>query len=150
MSHVALVDIEIKDLAALNKACADLGLEFRGEQKTFKWWGTHVGDYPIPAGFTKEDMGKCDHAIGVANNQDSYEVGVVKRRDGKSGYHLMWDFFGGGKGLQAVVGVNCGKLTQAYAEQVVAKKLVPFKAKGWNIQKQKNAQGEIVLNLRKA
>jgi len=150
VSHVTLVDIEIKDLDALRQACVDLGLEFKEGQKTFKWYGTHVGDYDIPAGFKKSDMGKCDHAIGVKGNKDAYEIGVVKRRDGKSGYHLMWDFWNGGYGLQAAVGAKCGKLAQSYAEKVVQKKLQPFKAKGWNVNKATNPQGEIVLTLRRA
>jgi len=33
MSHVTLVDTEIKDLDALRKACVDLGLEFKGGHK---------------------------------------------------------------------------------------------------------------------
>lgn len=149
MSHVTVIDIEIKDLAALRKACADLGLEFREGQTTFKWYGRQMGDYPIPDGYTKADMGKCEHAIGIPNNKDAYEVGVVKNRK-TGGWHLMWDFFAGGKGLQAAVGNNCGKLTQEYAKHVALKECYKLKGMGFHQTQQKNAAGEHVILLRRA
>ncbi len=45
MSHVATIEIQIKDLAALKQAAKDLGLEFRENQKTYRWYGYSVGDY---------------------------------------------------------------------------------------------------------
>jgi len=147
MSHITLVDIEIKDLECLRKAAAELGLEFCEGQKTFKWYGQHMGDYPLPEGFTQADMGSCDHALKVKGNPEAYEIGVVKRRDGKSGYHLMWDFWQGGYGLQQAVGANCSKLCQGYAEKVVLKNTQALRSKGWQMSKQKNKNGEIVVRL---
>lgn len=132
MSHVAMVDAEILDLDSLMKACDDLGLEFRKGQRTYRWFGQHVGDYPLPKGFSKSDLGKCLHAIAVKGNSNAYEVGIVERRDGKPGYQLMWDFWAGGYGLQGVVGDNCKKLIQAYKVNVTAKALAK---KGCQIQK---------------
>lgn len=115
MSHVTTVNVEIKSLTALKKACADIGLEFREGQTTYRWWGRHVGDYPIPESFTKADLGKCNHAIGIPGNYNAYEVGVVQRGDS---YKLIWDFYNGGYGLQAAVGEDCHKLAQAYSKHV--------------------------------
>lgn len=89
-------------------------MEFREGKTQYKWYGRHVGDYPLPAGFAKEDLGKCEHAIGVPGNPNAYEIGVVKRRDGKQGFALCWDFFQGGYGLEALAGANCNALRQAY------------------------------------
>jgi hypothetical protein len=120
MSHVATVDVHITDLSALKAACSALGLEFREGQQCFRWFGTHIGDYPLPAGYTAADMGQCEHAIGVKDNAGAYEVGVVRRRDGKPGYTLMYDFWNRGYGLEEKIGSRAGKLRQQYAAQVAA------------------------------
>jgi hypothetical protein len=113
MSHVSKFELEVNDLAALEAACEPLGLEFKKDQKKYKWYGHSVGDYPIPAGFKASDLGKCEHAIGVKNNPNAYEVGVVKNPNGK-GYTLLWDFWAGGYGLQEKVGKDGDKLKQHY------------------------------------
>jgi hypothetical protein len=125
-SHVAEIDLEVRDLDALERACHRLGLEFRWGQKSYRWWGTHVGDYPLPAGFTVDDLGKCSHAIAIPNNSQAYEVGVVQKADGS--YGLLWDFIGGGYGLEAVVGSECKKLTDEYSIAVAESSAA---AQGW-------------------
>lgn len=113
MSHVSKFELEVNDLEALKAACEPLGLEFKEGQKNYKWWGRSVGDYPLPAGFKASDLGKCDHALSVKGAPNAYEVGVVKKKDGK-GYELLWDFYSGGYGLQAKVGLDGDKLKQMY------------------------------------
>lgn len=115
MSHVAAVALEITDLDSLEDACKMMGLELVRGQQTYKWYGTHVGDYPIPDGFTKADMGRCEHAIRIPGNSQAYEIGVVKNRNGQPGYTLLWDFWGGGFGMQAKVGKEGGLLKQSYS-----------------------------------
>lgn len=123
MSHVVAIKTRILDLEALKEACPALGLEFIEGQRTFKWYGTHVGDYKIPEGFSQQDMGHCEHAIRVKGaGRDTYEVGVVKSREGE-GYQLMWDFWNGGYGLQNHVGKDCSNLLTGYAEKVADKAL---------------------------
>ena len=87
------MEVAVQDLDALAAAAKDCGLELARNQKTYRWWGTHEGDYPLPAGFAAEDLGKCDHALRqTCGGRGLYEVGVVRRRDGKPGYTLLWDF----------------------------------------------------------
>jgi hypothetical protein len=119
MSHVAKIQVVIKDLKALKAACAQIGLELVEGQKQYAWYGKHVGDYPLPEGFTAADLGKCDHAIrvikqplrpdGTAHYRSAYEVGVVKNKDSE-GYTLLWDFWAGGYGLQEAIGDEAKKL----------------------------------------
>jgi hypothetical protein len=118
MSHIAEIDLHIKDMSALRAACKDLGLVLNEGQKTYKWYGQSYGK--VPDGFTKDDLGKCDHAISIENPLDkkAYEVGVVRRRDGKPGFTLMWDFWNGGYGLEAKIGKDAQKLKQRYATHV--------------------------------
>lgn len=145
MSHVATIKCEVKDLDALRTAAAKLGLEFREGQKTYRWWGHHVGDYPLPTGFTKDDLGKCDHALSVSGNDSAYEVGIVKRRDGKAGYELLWDFYGGGRGLQACVGPNGNKLVQGYQYEASRNAAI---RDGWSIESTRTLDnGTVQLTL---
>lgn len=145
MSHVATIDLEINDLEALEKAAVALGLELVRDQKQYHWFGTHVGDYPVPVGFKKEDLGKCDHTLRVKGADQTkwnrpYEVGVVKNKD-KAGYTLLWDFYCGGYGLQEKIGKDGGKLKQGYAVEV-ARKHIP---KGYQIHQKVKQDGTIVL-----
>lgn len=134
MSHVAEVKIQVKDLDCLRIACAKLGLELREGQTQYRWWGQHMGDYPVPDGMTIEDLGHCDHAIAVAGsplysqkgnhmggagNPAPYEVGVRRRPDGS--YSLIYDFMFGGYGLQEKIGRQCKTLVQEYGAQVAIK-----------------------------
>jgi hypothetical protein len=146
MSHVATVDLEIKDLDALDGACKRLGLELVRGQQTYRWWGRHVGDYPVPAGFTKEDLGRCEHAIRIPNDQSAYEIGIVRRRDGKPGYALMWDFFAGGMGMQKHVGEGCAKLKQAYALSIATR---TAQRNGFRVTEQQGPNGTVVLRCTK-
>jgi len=125
MSHVAKIEMEIKDLDALAATAKALGMEFKRGQQTYKWFGRSVGNYALPEGFTAAELGKCEHALKVKDSWGAYEIGVVKRRDGKPGYTLLWDFWNGGKdysytgrGLQDCVGKDGNKLKQEYALQV--------------------------------
>ena len=63
MSHIAKIELEINDPENLKLACERLGLQFIENQKTYKWYGSWVGDSPLPDGITLSDLGKCDHAI---------------------------------------------------------------------------------------
>ena len=141
MSHVAKIEIEIRDLAALKAAAARIGGQFLEGQTTYRWFGRHVGDYPLPTGFEVSDLGKCEHAISVPGA--SYEVGVVKRRDGKPGYTLIWDFWQSG-GLQRALGKNGDKLIQAYG--VEASKRAARRA-GYSVTESTKADGSVVLTV---
>jgi len=137
MSHITTIEMEENyDLDALKQMCIDNPelFEFVENQKTYKWYGHHVGDYPIPEGFTVYDMGKCDHAIRVKGAK--YEIGVVRK--GKD-HKLLWDFWSEG-GLAQKLGKNAEKLRQAYQVakvKVTAKKHrkryweKPSKLQGW-------------------
>ena len=125
MSHVSTVDLEVRDLKALAEAAEKLGLELV-EQKTYHWFGQHVGDYPLPEGFSEKDLGKCDLALRVKDGKKKpkpYEIGVVAK-DG--GYTLLYDFFQGGYGLMQKVstdGQSLNLLKQEYATAVARREL---------------------------
>jgi hypothetical protein len=140
MSHIATVDLHIKELSSLKRAVESLGLEFRENKQTYKWYGQSYGS--VPAGFTKADLGKCIHAIGIPGNNKSYEIGVVNRRDGKDGYMLMWDFWNRGYGIEDVVGKDCGLLKQAYSVEVSVDELY---RQGYRVERDTNDEGDVIL-----
>lgn len=142
MSHVVNIDLEIRDLDALEQAGKALGMELHRGQTRYKFFGTHVGDYPLPKGFTAADMGHCDHALSIKDNPNAYEVGVCRRRDGKEGYLLQFDFYGGGRGLMNTIGDEAFKLRNEYISQVSIGKM---RAKGFRVMKVQTAEGKIVL-----
>lgn len=142
MSHVAKIEIEIKDLDALDAACKRLGFVFQHDKKTFAWFGRHVGDYPLPEGFEVADMGRCEHAIKVPGA--SYEVGVVKRRDGRPGYTLLWDFYSAGN-LERHVGPNGQKLVQAYGVETATR---AARRQGYSVTESTREDGSIMLKVR--
>jgi hypothetical protein len=134
MSHVAKITIEIQSLDALKAACKRLGLTFNMNQKTYAWYGRHVGDYPLPEGFKVEDMGKCDHAIHVPGA--TYEIGVVKKGNK---YELLWDFYYSG-GLEKILGKGGGKLKQAYA---VSQGVLTAKKQGFLVTEKKMVKEKV-------
>jgi hypothetical protein len=148
MSHVAEIELEVRDLDALAEASRRLGLEFVQGQETYRWYGATLGDYPLPAGFTAEDLGRCEHAIrlppGNAAGREPYEIGVVRRRDGRPGYSLLWDFWMGGFGLQEKVGAGCARLRQEYAAETTRREA---RRQGFGVQEQLGADGMIRLRL---
>ena len=129
MSHVTTIELEITDLDALAKAAEACGCELVRNQKTYKWWGSHVGDLPLPQGFKASDLGKCEHAIRVKGDSKAYEIGVAQKPGAKPGtYTMLYDFYGGGRGLMKHVAndakhENVGKLLQSYSTQVAKREL---------------------------
>ena len=113
MSHIAIIQLEVTDLQSLALAAQLCGLEFVPAQTTYKWFGHWVGDSPLPEGIDVDQLGKCSHAIRVPGNAAAYEIGVVAKPGG--GYTLLWDFWAGGQGLQALAGDDCINLRAEYA-----------------------------------
>jgi hypothetical protein len=143
MSHMAAIDLEVTDLAALKAAAEYLGLTFMEGQTTWRWFGRWMRDYndqdaAFVQGIKPEEYGKCaDHVLTIAGNKSAYEVGVVRRRDGKPGWILLYDFWGPGQALVNLLqGVDkdgkydrVGKLKQAY---VACKSRPQLEAKGFD------------------
>lgn len=136
--HVSSIKLQVKSLDALKLACQRLGLEFREGQTTYAWFGRSVGDYPLPEGFTQEDLGHCDHAIHVPGA--SYEVGVVFKN---GAYRLIWDSWSSG-GLEQALGKDCNKLKQSYG---ISAAVLEAQRQGYSIWETQGEDGAIRLQL---
>lgn len=132
MSHVAKIEMEIRDLDCLKAACNELGLHFVVGKRSYAWFGRFVGDHPLPEGFTAQDLGRCDHAISVPGA--TYQIGVVQR-NGR--YHLLWDYYRQG-GLEQVLGKGACRLKQAYSVERVRREA---RTRGYRLQERKTDQG---------
>lgn len=128
MSHVATIELDIKDLVALKAACAELGLDLIEGQRTYQCWGTgktldrlesyqRVAGKLMPDGFILSEMGQCEHAIRVKGKAGAYEIGLATRRDGRAGYQLLCDVSGAYE-ITDKIGKDFGKLRQGYGVEV--------------------------------
>lgn len=126
MSHIAKVQIIVKDLEALAAAATALGCELVTGQKTHRYYANA--------------QGKCEHAIRVTGSKEAYEIGVVRGADGN--WELQADFYQGGRGLAEKVGADAVKLRQEYAAQVAEKQA---RRMGKRVQRSLREDGAIVL-----
>lgn len=139
MSHIAAVTevcipMDSIGLADLEAAAAILGGRLIRGQKTYRWYGKWLNDYHAPEaavsqGYDPKTFGKCEHAIVF--DGCSYDVGVVKRADGK-GWTLIYDNYCGGGGLEAKVKPGLTKLIDEYYAEAGTR---IYRAKGYNVQK---------------
>ena len=144
MSHVAKIQLQITDLDALDAACRELGLTLVRDQTSYNWFGTHVGDYPLPQGFTQHDLGHCQHAIKVPGT--TWEIGVARAR-GHSHYTLLFDFYGAqGRPISNAIGGNEGtKLKRAYATHAAIQQA---KKQGWTYTRRDlNGKTKLTINV---
>jgi hypothetical protein len=147
MSHVVSIKTELRDIEAVKKACAELGLVFKENQKTIRWFGQWVNDYSAEdaaykLGIKTEQYGTCDHAIEVPGSD--YDVGLLQNPD-TGGYRLYFDFFGQhGHRIQEAIGQNGQKLLQYYAAHKVA---MEAKMKGYFVQRNTTGDGALKLTI---
>ena len=141
MSHVEAIEGEYLDLESMRDAFTRLGGEWMEGQQTYEWWNSHVGDYPIPAGMKKEDLGKCEHAVRFPGTK--WEVGVINNPTGK-GYTVIYDFYGSsGAPLKRAMGGVKGEEFKRQYGIAVAKKTA--RSHGYRVQEKLLANGETEL-----
>ena len=116
MSHLSKIELEVKDLETLSKACRRMGLDLIKGQDRFRWFGQDAD---------------CDHAIKVPGAD--YEIGVV-RTNGR--YELQCDFFD--RNIEKAIGPNAGLLKQAYA---VEKARTEARRKGYSVMEKQTEAG---------
>ncbi len=142
MSHVAKIEIEVRDLDTLAAACLRVGCALVRGQTSYAWYGRSMGDAPLPEGFAATDLGTCEHAVRVPGAR--YEIGVVARRDGRAGFTLLWDSWQSG-GLERVLGPGAGKLVQAYGVEAATR---AARRQGYAVTETVQADGSVLLHVR--
>ena len=122
MSHLSKIELEVKDLDTLGRACLLIGLNLVKGKQNFKWY------------YGEE---KCDHAIEVPGAE--FEIGVISK-DGM--YELATDFWD--LNVEKAIGKNGGLLKQRYA---VEKTKAEARRKGYRVI-EKQADNKIRLHVR--
>lgn len=139
-SHVAVQETKAgeplySDLECLLKAI-EMARCVKKDTNVYSWWGHHVGDYPIPKGMKKEELGKNAEFVIALNDEakaevrkknggEPYEVGVVADPNNPGCWTVIYDFYGGGRGVNDILGAPvrdangkivmlCPKLKQLY------------------------------------
>lgn len=113
MSHVVGMGMRFRSLECLVRAGEECEMELI-QDSNYKWFGSFVGDSPLPDGFTKDELGKCVYKLRVKGNANAYEVGVVRSKTHPGEWELLFDFWQGGYGLIEKIGEGGKKLKQAY------------------------------------
>lgn len=157
MSHVTSINLVVKDLDSLEKACDELGLELQRGKRTYAWWGQFMNDSNAYGGHDPKTFGRGEHAIKVKGDRPQngsmgpWEIGVVKALDNKEGFELLYDQFGGaGARLTEKVGPAANKLRQQYAAAVAEKNaLAKLSRHGYRASRETLPTGALRLRLRK-
>lgn len=136
MSHVKTLKVRIHNLGNLEKAANRLGLTMV-KKDTYNWYGYFVGDAPLPEGYEKEDLGKCEYVL-TSGKEDMYEVGVVKSKSGDGSYDLLYDEWAGGRGLEAIIGTGAKRLVQMYSAETIKAQML---TEGYNIKEEETSNG---------
>lgn len=160
MSHVAQCKVVIKNLDDLEAAAIRLGGSLVRGQKSIRWYGRFVDDSKTwKEFFTPEEaariaalprdqrttiinreMSRADHAIVFKGA--SYDIGVMKEKDGT--FRLRWDQYAGGGGLNAKIGNDGGKFSQAYAIEATKR---AARRKGFRVSEVPQPNGHVKLKL---
>jgi hypothetical protein len=140
MSHVAEVKAELKSFEAIEAAARRLGGSLIRGQKTYRWFGQWLGDTPMPAGMTRADLGKCDHAIRFPGAK--YEVGVRQQADGS--FKLAWDWWSAGGLLDHMGDEHAGRFVQAYGIEAAKRAAM---RRGYSTRETTLKNGDVQLEL---
>lgn len=148
MSHVAAIDLFVTDLDAIEDACTRLGLVLMRGQTTYTWFGQWQDDYNDPQraaamkGYDPSLFGRCEHAIRRADHKaGQYEIGLVKRPDGKPGYSLVFDNFASGTYFASKFGgADLPELKEHYGASLAEQH---WARKGYVTSRQYSTQGKL-------
>jgi hypothetical protein len=122
MSHFVTIKTQIKDIAALRDACAELGLPVLDHAEARGYGGaTHPGDH-------------------VIRLKGPFDIAVNRQPDG--GFHLSCDWWDGH--VEREVGSQYGRLLQLYAAHKTTREA---RRKGLTVQRIQRSDGSIKLTI---
>lgn len=131
MSHVVAVKAFVTDLDILAVVADTLGFEFVRDATTHAWYGRYVGDFDgataaASNGHKPEHFGTCLHKLRRKDHErGDYEIGVVARVDGGTGFELVYDSWGqSGKRIEQLAGKNLTALKQELSLATAARQLM--------------------------
>ena len=150
MSHVTTGDLCITDLDAAEVVVNRLGGVLERGKTTFRWFGKWLDDWRDPdraaamKGFDPKTFGQCEHTIRLQDaTGDDYEIGLVRRADGK-GWDALYDVFGPGRRLEERFGLGCGRLKKELGVEMAMQRA---RRRGYRVQRLTNARGQTQVRV---
>lgn len=124
MSHVAEIDLELKDLDAVGRAADALGMRLVRDAKTFTYYAGQ--------------QSPCVHKLVFKDAQPgAWEVGLVYADNSLTSYRPALDDFGmQGKRITDALGRDCVELKKRYTAEVSAAQL---RKQGYRVQIKQDA-----------
>jgi len=127
MSHWTDIQIEIRDLGALNDACREMQLELVRAA---------VGQKVQARGYAGATI-ECDALVRL---KGPYDVALIRQPDGQ--YKAQVDWWRGH--AEKEIGKNAGRLSQLYGTHKVTRDM---RAKGYNVARNVDSKGVIRLSI---
>lgn len=115
MSHVVASKVFVSSLSDAREVGDELGFNLVENVSTYAWYGSWQNDFSgetaaVDNGYNPKDLGKCEHKLRRKDHTSGmYEIGLCKRPDGKPGWELVYDNWGGGgKAIEEKAGKGLG------------------------------------------
>ena len=98
----------------------------------------------VVKGFDPKTFGQCEHTIRLQDaTGDDYEIGLVRRADGK-GWDALYDVYGPGRRLEERFGLGCGRLKKELGVEMAMQRA---RRRGYRVQRLTNARGQTQVRV---
>ena len=113
MSHIQVVQTQIKSLPAFEAACSKLGLTFHRGTTSYRSYYSDPESYAYARDRSK---GSCQHMAELASHGSrAFQVGIIEDTTTPGAYKLIFDSWGRkGQALTDVIGEDASKLLEEY------------------------------------
>lgn len=138
MIEVLPITVLLRDLDVLRAVCRRRGWELRLGQRRYRWFGRRLGDRPLAPSIRADELGHCDHAVGVPGCR--YEIGLVWHGDH---FLPLWDD-GPEDGLAEALGTGGGRLWQSCVTEIVRRAAHQLR---WRVSRPADNSGTLRLRL---
>jgi hypothetical protein len=136
MSHVVASKVYCTNLADAKTAGESLGFELCEGATHYAWYESWQDDFhgataAVSNGYEPKQLGTCEHKLRrVDHRAGMYEIGLCQRPDGKPGWELVYDNWGGGgRAVEEKAGKGLTKFKAALAEAALSRQLVQLGAR---------------------
>ena len=147
MSHVVASKVFVTNLDDARVVGDELGFDLIENATKFAWYGKWVNDFSgsraaVTAGYDPKTFGTCEHKLRMKDHQQGdYEIGLVRRVDGKPGWELVYDDYSSyGAKINKKAGKNLGRFKAKLGERVITRGAI---AQKFGVQRSVMADGRI-------
>ena len=107
MSHVSACERAPGNPLITDLACVPIIAKLLGaqvlDQREWRWYGHHVGDWPVPEGIDVNSLGK-DAVLVLRFPNTEYDLAIIKDPNNPGCFTYIYDWYGRGGGLTKYLG----------------------------------------------